>query len=169
MTMSRSVQSRALSDDEREFVAKTRPDTMAAMPSFEIHELRKHIAELRRKARDTLYRQRREMRGKARPHGATAATSDRGSAIKERALSAALKRVNRAITRDAAASKKAQQVNSEAALRLKRAHRSSATHPAPGMTRNEGMRSLPNAGEAPSGALSQEGQRPVLERSHKVR
>jgi hypothetical protein len=36
-------------------------------------------------------------------------------------------------------------------------------------TAHEGMRSLPNTDIAPSGALEQEGHRPVLERSRKVR
>jgi len=36
-------------------------------------------------------------------------------------------------------------------------------------TANEGMQPLPNSGIAPSGALQQEGHRPVLERSRKVR
>lgn len=34
---------------------------------------------------------------------------------------------------------------------------------------NEGLRSLPFADQAPSGAFNAEGQRPVLERSRKVR
>ncbi len=36
-------------------------------------------------------------------------------------------------------------------------------------TAHEGMRPLPNTDIAPSGALEQEGHRPVLERSRKVR
>ncbi|MDZ4375236.1 MAG: hypothetical protein U1C74_27960 [Phenylobacterium sp.] len=36
-------------------------------------------------------------------------------------------------------------------------------------TPDEGMNSQPNTGIAPSGALHAEGQRPVLERSRKVR
>lgn len=43
------------------------------------------------------------------------------------------------------------------------------THPAAGDTPHEGMNSLPNEGIAPSGAFDAEGQRPVLERSRKVR
>jgi predicted phosphoribosyltransferase len=102
-----SGQNRALSDDEKEFVAKTKPATMADMSSAEIHELRKHLSELRGKARDELDRHRRAVRGKAPPHGASVPTTDRGLATKERALSAAMKRVNRAAGRDEAASRKA--------------------------------------------------------------
>ncbi|CAN5854670.1 hypothetical protein BH11PSE1_BH11PSE1_15700 [soil metagenome] len=42
-------------------------------------------------------------------------------------------------------------------------------HPSPGQTANEGMNPMPNATVASSGAFDAEGQRPVLERSRKVR
>jgi len=42
-------------------------------------------------------------------------------------------------------------------------------HPDPGRTADQGMADHPNAGAAPSGALDAQGQRPVLERSRKVR
>jgi len=42
-------------------------------------------------------------------------------------------------------------------------------HPGAGKTSGEGMHPTPNTGIAPSGALNAEGQRPVLERSRKVR
>lgn len=42
-------------------------------------------------------------------------------------------------------------------------------HPDSGQTSDEGMNPTPRAGIAPSGAFGAEGQRPVLERSHKVR
>lgn len=42
-------------------------------------------------------------------------------------------------------------------------------HPASGDTPHEGMNDLPNEAIAPSGAFDAEGQRPVLERSRKVR
>jgi hypothetical protein len=42
-------------------------------------------------------------------------------------------------------------------------------HPAPDQTSNPGMNDTPNTKIAPSGAFDAEGQRPVLERSRKVR
>ncbi len=42
-------------------------------------------------------------------------------------------------------------------------------HPESGRTEDEGMTPKPRTGIAPSGAFGAEGQRPVLERSHKVR
>jgi hypothetical protein len=41
--------------------------------------------------------------------------------------------------------------------------------PDPGRTADEGMTPTPRPGIAPSGAFDAEGQRPVLERSRKVR
>jgi len=42
-------------------------------------------------------------------------------------------------------------------------------HPPTGRTADEGMNDTPNTRIAPSGAFDAEGQRPVLERSRKVR
>ena len=42
-------------------------------------------------------------------------------------------------------------------------------HPASERTAHEGMNDAPNLNIAPSGAFDAEGQRPVLERSRKVR
>lgn len=42
-------------------------------------------------------------------------------------------------------------------------------HPDAGRTADKGMNPTPNEAIAPSGALDAEGQRPVLERSRKVR
>lgn len=42
-------------------------------------------------------------------------------------------------------------------------------HPLPDPTSDDGMRSKPKIGQAPSGAPDAQGQRPVLERSRKVR
>lgn len=62
----------------------------------------------------------------------------------------------------------AQLAPSKRALALKSAA-PSPDHPVPDPTPDFGMQSTPQAGQAPSGALNAEGQRPVLERSRKVR
>ena len=59
------------------------------------------------------------------------------------------------------------QANARNALAMKRS-RSKQESPS-SRTAGEGMRSIPNTGIAPSGAFNQEGHRPVLERSRKVR
>lgn len=58
---------------------------------------------------------------------------------------------------------------SEKAMKLKTDAPAPPPHPASERTANEGMNDTPNSGIAPSGAFDAEGQRPVLERSRKVR
>jgi hypothetical protein len=59
--------------------------------------------------------------------------------------------------------------NAKRALAMKKAADSDPQWPPATQTANEGMQPSPNTDTAPSGALEQEGQRPVLERSRKVR
>lgn len=58
---------------------------------------------------------------------------------------------------------------SEEALALKKQNDQQPHHPAPENHPNEGMNSTPRPDQPPSGAFDAEGQRPVLERSRKVR
>jgi hypothetical protein len=60
------------------------------------------------------------------------------------------------------------QANARKALAMREAKASWPPYPQPA-TLHEGMRPIPNPEAAPSGALNQEGHRPVLERSRKVR
>jgi len=62
----------------------------------------------------------------------------------------------------------AQEAQAAKAMELKQAA-PEPQHPASERTANEGMNDTPNTGIAPSGAFDAEGQRPVLERSRKVR
>jgi hypothetical protein len=57
----------------------------------------------------------------------------------------------------------------ERALTLKQKSHSADSKKPKSRTTGKGMRPLPNEEIAPSGALEQEGHRPVLERSRKVR
>lgn len=61
-----------------------------------------------------------------------------------------------------------QKAHAERAMELKAKAATPETPPS-GRTAGEGMAPHPNDGIAPSGALGAEGQRPVLERSRKVR
>ena len=58
---------------------------------------------------------------------------------------------------------------SEEALALKKANEQKPHHPSPEDHPKEGMKSTPRPDQPPSGAFDAEGQRPVLERSRKVR
>ena len=62
----------------------------------------------------------------------------------------------------------AQEAEAKRAMELKSAA-PIAPHPSAGRTADEGMNPTPNAMIAPSGAFDAEGQRPVLERTRKVR
>ena len=62
----------------------------------------------------------------------------------------------------------AQKAEAEKAMKLK-SEATPPAHPEAGMTADEGMNPTNEREIAPSGALNAEGQRPVLERSHKVR
>lgn len=62
----------------------------------------------------------------------------------------------------------AQEAEAKRAMKLK-ARAPGSPHPEAGQTADTGMNPTPNSSIAPSGALNAEGQRPVLERSHKVR
>jgi hypothetical protein len=62
----------------------------------------------------------------------------------------------------------AQKAEAEKAMKLK-SEATPPTHPEAGRTADEGMNPTNEREIAPSGALNAEGQRPVLERSHKVR
>jgi hypothetical protein len=55
------------------------------------------------------------------------------------------------------------------ALAMKKASGNDGNTQPESRTEHDGMRPIPNTGIAPSGALEQEGHRPVLERSRKVR
>ncbi|MBL8559006.1 MAG: hypothetical protein JNM47_09820 [Hyphomonadaceae bacterium] len=65
--------------------------------------------------------------------------------------------------------KSAQAALSAKAFELKQANAKPPAHPATVPHADEGIVSNPHAAQAPSGAFDAEGQRPVLERSRKVR
>lgn len=62
----------------------------------------------------------------------------------------------------------AQEAIASKAMDLKKAA-PEPNHPSSERTAHDGMNATPNTGIAPSGAFNAEGQRPVLERSRKVR
>jgi hypothetical protein len=159
-----------LSKDEQDLVALASHPQLAQLSRAELSSLSRRLREARDRAQTIARRQRREMRGKAAPSGAKPASDNTGSVEKSALLAAAMQRTNKETNRRRTADGKSQLVdNAQKALAAKQA----APDPAQGRpetrTAHEGMRPLPNEGEPPSGALEQEGHRPVLERSRKVR
>lgn len=170
MRLTKSAERRALSSAEWEAVEPSHYPAICGLEREQISSLRVRVRTMRNKARDRLSERRREMRGKAQPRASQAAEGDAGSALKLRVLSAALKRLNKEAERVRRGSGRRSQGDlSRAALRTKQANLGAPHHPAPGSTAHEGMAATPNTKIAPSGALNEEGHRPVVERSRKAR
>ena len=126
--------------------------------------------ERRDRARDLSSQQRREVRGKSAPSSARPATDNSGTKRKGVVLAGFLKRASREHGRrryDAARTELSG--NARHALGMKRASGDPSANRPSFDTAGQGMRSLPNGGNTPSGALDAEGHKPVLERSRKVR
>ena len=94
MAITARQEARALSADERELVDKSRPPALRARSDSALATLVKRLRGRRDRARPVAQRQRRELRGKARPRGATPPQADDGSQLKQSVLTAALRRLD---------------------------------------------------------------------------
>jgi hypothetical protein len=129
-----------LSADELGLVEKTHHPALGLLPNHDLAELRKLVRERRDRAQTIAARQRRELRGKAAPKGARAATDDSGTREKQALLAAALQRLNKeAARREAKAAKQDLIESARRALELRRAADATTQHPSPGHTANEGL------------------------------
>lgn len=170
MARTRREEDRLLSADERETVAQTHHPVLAELSDSDLTSLLKRLRDRRDRAQGIARQQRREMRGKAAPAGARAASDNTGSQEKGSILSAALKRVNKERTRRNGAEAKSELVrNARRALKQANAAKASRPERPRSRTADEGMQPITNDGIAPSGNFDAEGGRPVLERSRKVR
>ncbi|CAN5663088.1 hypothetical protein BH23PSE1_BH23PSE1_15420 [soil metagenome] len=162
---------RALSKDEFELASPTRGPGLQEMSAGELADLVTRLRDRRDRARDMAERQRREMRGKAAPAGASGAGDNSGTRSKEHFLAAALDRAQaERQCREQAEGGPTQTELAEKALEMRKdAEAGGPHHPPNEPTPDEGMQPVPNEGIAPSGALDAEGYKPVLERSRKVR
>lgn len=164
----KSKEDRSLNVEERKVVALSRQPMLKSLKRQAVLDLQKRLRTMKEKARDQLNRRRRELRGKEQPRGKHATTEDAGSALKANLLVNALRRIDRDLGRREDDRRKPQSFYSKRALKsVRKMH--SEPHPDGGRTASYGMAPKPNKGIAPSGALDSQGQRPVLERSHKVR
>ena len=122
--MARSIKQerRLLGADESTLVEKTHHPSLGLLPDQDLAELRKLVRERRDRAQDIAARQRRELRGKAAPKGARAATDDSGAREKRDLLAAALQRLNKEVARrEAKDPRQALIDNAKRALELRRA------------------------------------------------
>jgi len=143
MAISSRQQARALSTDEQELVARSRPPALRSLTDSQLAILVKRMRVRRNKARTVAERQRREMRGKATARGSKPAQADGGSQLKLSVLSMALRRLDTEATRRQRAKAKAALVESaRKALSLKqKASRSAPKKPTSGtLTSRAGLR-----------------------------
>jgi hypothetical protein len=140
MARSPKQEARALSADERELVAKSRPPALQALTDIQLATLLKRTRERRNRARTVADRQRRELRGKARARGAAPSKADEGSRLKLSVLTTALQRLDAETGRRRRTKAKTSLVASaKKALALKRkAGRTAAPSSAP--SANTGLR-----------------------------
>jgi len=139
MARSRKRERRMLGADELTLVEKTHHPGLGLLPDQDLAELRRLLRERRDRAQDIAARQRREVRGKAAPKGARAATDDSGTREKRAVLASALQRLNKEVARrQAKAARQALIDGARRALELRRAAETIATRPSPGRTANEG-------------------------------
>jgi hypothetical protein len=168
MAQSSKATARLLDKTELDFVARTQRGAIAALPDEELRDLAGKLRERRDKARDSARRQKREMRGKAEPKGAKAASDNSGTKAKADALTAALKRVGAERTRRAEKLKEPSQRSlARKALALKQ--RQSALERPKSRTAGKGMQPVENPKAAKSGALKDAGARPAMMRAKMAR
>lgn len=164
MAQSSKATARLLDKAEADLVARSQRGAIGALPDDELRDLATKLRERRDKARDGARRQKREMRGKAEPKGAKAATDNTGTKAKADALTAALKRIGAERTRrEEKAKLPSQRSLARKALALKQ-RQLAAKRPA-SRTAGKGMRSVENPKAAKSGALNDAGARPAMMRS----
>lgn len=142
MSISRRQEDRALDKAEQELVANTHHPALQDLADKELSSLTKLVRERRDKARGEVLRRKREIRGKAAPKGAEAATSAVGNKAKLEVLAAAVRRLNAERSRrERMAAQVSQAEMSRQALQLKRA---SSDEDGPANTRHahKGMRNV---------------------------
>lgn len=134
MAITRRQEERALNTGELELVEKSRARAVRALTDSQLAALVKRLRVRRDKAKTVAERQRREMRGKARPRGAAPTRDDEGSQLKLTVLSMALERLDTETTRRSTVKAKASLVESaKKALAMKqKAGRAAAKKPAAG-------------------------------------
>lgn len=140
MSISRAQGERALDKAEQELVSNTYHPALQDLADKELSSLMKLVRERRDRARDEVKRRKREIRGKAAPKGAEAATSAVGNKIKLEVLATAVQRLNAERSRrERMAAQLTQAELSRRALKLKMATPEEDT-PVNTRHKHEGMR-----------------------------
>jgi hypothetical protein len=103
MNEAAKLEARLLTASELELVALARPPEIERQSADELKAVVRRLREALNRAKAIAARQRREIRGKAAPHGARAAKDNLGTIGKAEALREALERVEAEQRRRAAA------------------------------------------------------------------
>ena len=142
LTTAREI--RLLTEDERDFVAKSHQPALADLDRAAARDLLAHSRRLRDRYRDLAERQRREARGKAKPQGARPATDNTNTKIKQRVFAHAVKRLNKHIARlEAKEARAATVAGMRRALEMRQ--EAAATAAPKSRTKGKGMAAAPNA------------------------
>jgi hypothetical protein len=94
MAHTRKDEARALDKDEHALVEKSHQPEVGALSDGELVDLLKLVRERRDRAQRLARQQRRELRGKTAPKGASPATGEAGSKRKLEVLAMAVRRLN---------------------------------------------------------------------------
>jgi hypothetical protein len=131
---------RLLSLVEREMVEQTKPPALDGLSKEALQALAKRLRSARDRARRIGRQQKREIRGKADPKGATLARDNAGTEAKAQILVDALKRVTDAV-RKLNAPTQAELLRKAAAMKRSAP---APQHPGSGHTASKSMRSKPS-------------------------
>jgi hypothetical protein len=185
MTDPSKEEERALTRDELELVSAARHPGLREMGDRELGDLVRRLRDRRDRARDEADRQRREMRGKAEPAGATPASDNAGTRSKEHFLGAALARAMEERERregeehamqdkgkrqeqPGQGQSQSQHDIAEKAMEMrKEADKHKPEHPENTPEPAQGIQPIPNAEAEPP--IQQEGRRVVVDRTQRPR
>jgi hypothetical protein len=94
MAISRKQEERLLTTDEWHLIQGTHHPALQDLSDADLSDISKRVRERRDRAQTEAHRQRREMRGKADPKGAKAASKDTGTRAKLEVLAMSMRRLN---------------------------------------------------------------------------
>jgi hypothetical protein len=158
MSISRREEARALDAEEQALVARTHHPAVQALSDADLAALVRLVRERRDRAQTMARQRRREIRGKAAPRGAAAATGEHGSHTKAEVLAQAMRRLNGETERRRRLAATAAMVASQQrALEMVQAIR----QPHAGFnsrTAHEGMRKIVNASTRRLGSAREAGR-----------
>jgi hypothetical protein len=135
MSEPNSPDDRLLSVAEREIVQQTRPPALSGRSRQELHALARRLRQARDRARRIGSQQKREIRGKSDPRGASPARDNTGTEAKAQVLADALARVAAAL-RQLDTPTQAEVMRKAVALK---AAKPATRHPSGGRTASGGM------------------------------